>query len=47
MRLFTARFTLPNGHRGELPVVARSACDAVLTLLDLFGDLRRCSVRPA
>jgi hypothetical protein len=47
MRLFTASYTLPNGHRGELPVVARSTCAAIVLLLNLFGELRRCSVRPA
>lgn len=47
MRLFTASYTLPDGHRGTLSVIAPTSCDALLQVLETFGDLRRCSVRPA
>lgn len=48
MRHFIAAYTLRNGTRGTLPVIARTSCDAILLALDTFGhELRRCSVRPA
>lgn len=48
MRTFLARYTLRNGARGVLHVIALCSCDAVLRAIDTFGDqLRTCSVRPA
>ncbi|MES2959776.1 MAG: hypothetical protein V4792_16425 [Pseudomonadota bacterium] len=48
MTLYTAAYTLRNGHRAELQVIAADSCSAVLQLLDHFGCRLRCvSVRPA
>ena len=48
MKRYVARYTLRNGARGVLHVIARSSCDAVITAIDTFGErLRTCSVRPA
>lgn len=47
-RLFLTRYTLANGSRGTLHVMAHTSCDAILRALDLFGDrLRRVSARSA
>jgi hypothetical protein len=48
MRHFLATFTLRNGHKAQLDVVATDGCAAIVQLLDHFGQrLQRCSVRPA
>ena len=48
MRTFLARYTLRNGARGVLHVIAACSCDAVVTAIDTFGEqLRTCSVKPA
>jgi len=44
---YSLRYTLRNGARGVLTVLASSSCAAILTALDVFGDaLHTCSVRP-
>jgi hypothetical protein len=48
MKPFIARYTLRNGVRGVLHVVAACSCDAIVTVLDTFGEsLRSCSARRA
>ena len=48
MSTYLARYTLRNGARGVLHVIATSSCHAVIVAIDTFGDaLRTCSVRPA
>lgn len=48
MNTYFARYTLRDGGRGVLTVIASSSCAAVVVAIDLFGDaLRKCSVRPA
>jgi hypothetical protein len=48
MRIYIARFRLRNGTAGTLDVLARHSCDALIALIDHFGDeLRSCSARPA
>lgn len=48
MQRFLARYTLRNGARGVLHVLALCSCDVVVVALDTFGEaLRTCSVRPA
>ena len=48
MNTYFARYTLRNGGRGVLTVIATSSCAAVMVAIDTFGDaLRKCSVRPA
>ena len=48
MSTYLARYTLRNGARGVLHIIAASSCDAVVTAIDLFGTaLRTCSVRPS
>ncbi|WP_157604322.1 hypothetical protein [Rhizobacter sp. Root1221] len=44
-RLFLAKYTLRNGARGTLHVIATCSCDAVVVAIDTFGgNLRTCSV---
>lgn len=46
-RLFLAKYTLRNGTRGTLHVIAASSCDAVVVTMHTFGgNLRTCSARP-
>jgi hypothetical protein len=48
MKHYLARYTLRNGARGVLHVVAACSCDAVITAIETFGEaLRTCSVRAA
>lgn len=48
MRLYLARYTLRNGTRGVLHVIADSSAGAIVTALDVFGwQMRTCSARPA
>ena len=48
MKTYLARYTLRNGARGVLTVIAACSCDAVITAIDTFGlALRTCSVKPA
>ena len=48
MKTYLARYTLRNGARGVLHVIAACSCDVVITAIDIFGErLRCCSVRPA
>lgn len=48
MRRFIATYTLADGTRGRLDVLARSSCEAVVAAIDAFGEaLRLCSARPA
>lgn len=47
MRAFLLRYALRNGTRGELTVIERSSCAAIVQALDTFGEaLRSCSARP-
>ena len=47
MHAYLARYTLRNGSRGVLHLVAACSCDAVVACIDTFGEaLRTCSVRP-
>jgi hypothetical protein len=47
-RHILVRYTLCNGTRGTLDVIAASSCDGIEIALELFGDaLRTCSARPA
>lgn len=47
MRLYLAHYTLSNGARGVLHVLAPASFDAVDRALLIFGEqLRRLSVRP-
>lgn len=47
-RTFLASYSLQNGSRGTLHLIARDSCGCVVQLLDLFGPrVRRISVRPA
>ena len=44
MNAYTLRYTLRNGARGVLTMLASSSCAAVITAIDLLGDqLRTCS----
>ncbi|TCP06586.1 hypothetical protein [Caldimonas thermodepolymerans] len=46
-RVFLAHYTLSNGTRGVLHLVAPASFDAVDRALAIFGEqLRRLSVRP-
>lgn len=48
VRTYLARYTLRDGARGVLHVIAACSCDAVITAIDTFGEqLRTCSVRAA
>ena len=48
MTLYLAAYTLRNGTRGMLHVIARNTCDAIVCAIDAFGEqLRTCSARPA
>lgn len=48
MKLYRTAYTLRNGARGVLHVIAACSCDAIVTAMDTFGDaLRTCSARPA
>lgn len=47
MRLYLATYTLPNGHRGQLHVMASGWYAVLERLWALFGELRGCSVRLA
>ena len=48
MKLYRTAYTLRNGTRGVLHVIARSSWDALDTTLAAFGErLRTCSARPA
>ena len=48
VRLYRAAYTLRNGTRGVLHVLARNTCGAVVIAIDTFGEqLRTCSARPA
>lgn len=48
MKLYAARYTLRNGTRGVLHVIADSSAGAIVTALDTFGlQMRTCSARPA
>lgn len=48
MAHYAAVYTLRNGTRGVLDLIASSSCAAILTALDTFGDaLRSCSARRA
>lgn len=47
MKTYLARYTLRNGVRGTLTIIATSSCAAILTTLDTFGEqVRCCSARP-
>jgi hypothetical protein len=47
-RHIRVKYTLCNGSRGTLDVIAASTCDGIDIALELFGDrLRTCSARPA
>lgn len=37
-RPYLARYRLANGARGTLHIIAATSCDAVMTVLELFGD---------
>lgn len=46
MTRYLAAYTLRNGTRGVLSVIAHKSCDAILMAIDTFGDqLRTCSAR--
>ena len=46
MAHYAAVYTLRNGTRGVLDLIASSSCAAILTALDTFGDrLCSCSAR--
>jgi hypothetical protein len=46
MRCYLVTYRLRNGARNTLHLIARSSCDAVITVMDLFGEqLRVCSAR--
>lgn len=48
MKAFIARYTLRDGSRGTLAIVAASSCDAIVCVIDTFGgELRSCAARPA
>jgi hypothetical protein len=48
MKTYLARYTLRDGGRGVLHVIAACSCDVVITAIDTFGEsLRTCSVRLA
>ena len=48
MKLYRTAYTLRNGTRGVLHVVAGCSCDAIVIAIDTLGDaLRSCSARPA
>jgi hypothetical protein len=44
---YTCRYTLRNGARGVLTILASSSCAALISAMDHLGDaLRTCSARP-
>ena len=48
VRLFVVRYCLHNGARGVLAVLARSTCEALISVHDTFdGQVRASSGRPA
>lgn len=48
MKAYLARYTLRDGTRGVLHVIAACSCDAIVTVIDHFGEaLRACSSRRA
>lgn len=47
MRPFACRYTLHNGTRGVLYMLAACSCDVVVAALDALGDqLHTCRVSP-
>ena len=48
MHAYLAHYTLRNGSRGVLHLIASCSCDTVVACIDTFGEaLRTCAVRPA
>ncbi len=46
-RFINVHYRLQNGSEGDLAVMQRSTSDAILHVLDLFGDqVRKVSARP-
>jgi hypothetical protein len=48
MKSYLVKYRLRNGVRGMLTVLARSTCEALITVTDMFDEqLQMCSGRPA